>query len=471
MKNKLIYLLFFLISLSIVSATNLTCQYQETVKTGKQISVLNVFGEYKTEFLEIKNIKTFYDYPTPRYLSYFELHNTLEIPVDVEVRFLSNGNTIVRNELIEAKNYVTIGNYENLDINNITYIYKSNDYAVSDWIDEEIEQCKQCLGKSCLNDGVACTNLNECGGGYCVKGKCNNKETCYNNDCACSINELQCTDNARCVKKGDTPIDVKPSCNLNEECITGYIDTKTNLCAKSPTQLRDEETQRLKEELVRKEAQTKLMTYTIITLVSLIIIGSILIWYLKNKHENEKQKTEYAKQKTEESKRKTLQKEMDVVVAKLDKETAYLKELEEKIEKIGEAEIIENHKKKSYEQLLNERKETQRKIEETTQEIELKIKKQWKTICTPFPDSQVGNRLVFRNPFLGGYLCFYDKALKVNEYSINSLVHRWVWKKHNGRWPRLGYHIHHKDGDKYNNNPNNLEEINGEEHFEMHSRY
>ena len=47
-------------------------------------------------------------------------------------------------------------------------------------------------------------------------------------------------------------------------------------------------------------------------------------------------------------------------------------------------------------------------------------------------------------------------------------MHRWIWKKYHGRWPKPGYHIHHKDNDKFNNDIKNLDEINGEEHFILH---
>jgi hypothetical protein len=92
---------------------------------------------------------------------------------------------------------------------------------------------------------------------------------------------------------------------------------------------------------------------------------------------------------------------------------------------------------------------------------------QWEKI-KPFPDEQAGLRLVVCNPYLGGYKCFYHEGVPYEQYKISWLLHRWVWKKYNGRWPRFGYHIHHKDGDKFNNSPENLEEIDGDEHFAIH---
>jgi len=88
----------------------------------------------------------------------------------------------------------------------------------------------------------------------------------------------------------------------------------------------------------------------------------------------------------------------------------------------------------------------------------------------PYPDEQVGNRRVIINPFLGGYKCFYHPEIPLNEYSVDFLVHRWVWTNAHGRKPLPGHHIHHIDEDKYNNDPKNLEEVEGTEHYEKHRR-
>lgn len=46
-------------------------------------------------------------------------------------------------------------------------------------------------------------------------------------------------------------------------------------------------------------------------------------------------------------------------------------------------------------------------------------------------------------------------------------AHVWVWKYHNGE-TKKGFHIHHKDGDKSNNEIENLEEITVKEHVSKH---
>lgn len=46
-------------------------------------------------------------------------------------------------------------------------------------------------------------------------------------------------------------------------------------------------------------------------------------------------------------------------------------------------------------------------------------------------------------------------------------LHRMVWEYHNGTIPK-GYHIHHKDEDKSNNDISNLEMVWGGEHMSHH---
>ena len=48
-------------------------------------------------------------------------------------------------------------------------------------------------------------------------------------------------------------------------------------------------------------------------------------------------------------------------------------------------------------------------------------------------------------------------------------LHRRVWEYHNGEIP-AGCHIHHKDGDRSNNDVGNLELLPGREHSSLHMR-
>ena len=47
--------------------------------------------------------------------------------------------------------------------------------------------------------------------------------------------------------------------------------------------------------------------------------------------------------------------------------------------------------------------------------------------------------------------------------------HRIIWRRHKGEIPK-GWHVHHKDGNRVNNDIENLELIDGAEHARMHRR-
>jgi hypothetical protein len=144
---------------------------------------------------------------------------------------------------------------------------------------------------------------------------------------------------------------------------------------------------------------------------------------------------------------KTIQKKIELEEYELNKLKNQIKNIEEQTEKTKNE--INKLKK-----LKLEEKKRRKDLEELYK--------------TPFQDPQASDRFVVKNPCLGGYRCFYQEGLPLEDYPISRLVHRWVWKEHHGRWPRPGYHIHHIDGNKNNNDPSNLEEKEGEEHFRMH---
>lgn len=49
------------------------------------------------------------------------------------------------------------------------------------------------------------------------------------------------------------------------------------------------------------------------------------------------------------------------------------------------------------------------------------------------------------------------------------LMHRYVWEYYNCKIPK-GYHVHHIDGDKGNNDISNLRLMKGAEHFSLHGK-
>ena len=53
-------------------------------------------------------------------------------------------------------------------------------------------------------------------------------------------------------------------------------------------------------------------------------------------------------------------------------------------------------------------------------------------------------------------------------YVHNTPLHRLVWEKHHGKRVPKGYHIHHKDKNKTNNDISNLQLISASEHIKLH---
>jgi hypothetical protein len=157
-------------------------------------------------------------------------------------------------------------------------------------VKKENEVCKLCNSELCLDDGESCSKSINCGGKYCIEGYCSNTEKCYDNDCKCSPDEIQCDDNKRCVKKGIIPLDVKPECGKPQECVWNYTNNE-GYCAKSPSQIQEEENQRLMEEKAREEKKRKNIIYSIIGLTIIILSGVGIILHMMRVKEKEKQNT------------------------------------------------------------------------------------------------------------------------------------------------------------------------------------
>lgn len=70
----------------------------------------------------------------------------------------------------------------------------------------------------------------------------------------------------------------------------------------------------------------------------------------------------------------------------------------------------------------------------------------------------------FRRDKMTGY---YLSGHRINGKRVR--LHVYVWEKLNGKTPD-GYHIHHKDGNKYNNEPENLELKMAFDHLSLHAK-
>lgn len=63
--------------------------------------------------------------------------------------------------------------------------------------------------------------------------------------------------------------------------------------------------------------------------------------------------------------------------------------------------------------------------------------------------------------------CYY-RATTSTKDGTRQRLHQYVWEKYNGDIPK-GYEIHHKDRDKGNNKPSNLELLKSKVHRQLHA--
>ncbi len=72
-----------------------------------------------------------------------------------------------------------------------------------------------------------------------------------------------------------------------------------------------------------------------------------------------------------------------------------------------------------------------------------------------------GKKFLPRKDGYWGHKYYENKRLK------EVLAHRWVWQNHHGEDPK-GSDIHHKDGNRENNDINNLEKLSRSDHLKEH---
>ncbi len=66
-------------------------------------------------------------------------------------------------------------------------------------------------------------------------------------------------------------------------------------------------------------------------------------------------------------------------------------------------------------------------------------------------------------------LAFYKTQYGYHERRGVGLLHRYIWEKMNGKIPN-GYIVHHKDGNRDNNNMNNLQCMSLGDHTSLHQK-
>ena len=336
--------------------------------------------------------------------------------------------------------------------------------------------------------------------------------------CKCNSNKIYCETSEKCVSKRDVPDDVRPPCGLYQECKSEFIDSETGLCARSPSQIKEEEEERLENELQIKEMEARKLEMEAkereqqaerekqeaerraqeareleleaqrraqearrleLEAQRLKLEAERAEQEAQRQHEQRKLMTYsiiavivlvvvliigggifilFSKIRLHEAKQKTLSAEIELEARHIESKEYDLEGLQKEIEEIQKHKKIQEKEQRKLDDLKS-------KVSKLNSDIEAHKKK----LEEPFPDAAANNQLVVINRYLGGYKCFYQGDLPFEEYRPKDLVHRWVWKTHNnGRWPKHGYEIHHLDWNKYNNSIENLKEMETEKHRELH---
>lgn len=244
---KYLYL-FFLVLFLCSFAYSLDCQYTEQVVDKTEYKLVPIIDFTEKDIIPI-DLKILEGIRAPAQIYNY---NSVDLNVSFYLDYYCGKiwvNKILTQryfEVIPANSYIELPYPKYCDydsskftgIKNIEYL-ESEDVSI---LNKEIitykDICKLCLGKLCLNDGAKCSNNLQCGGGYCIYGKCNTKNACYNNNCNCSEDEFQQGNNL-CVKRAVLEIGLKPQYDA-KECITQYVNPETGLCAKSLMQIKED---------------------------------------------------------------------------------------------------------------------------------------------------------------------------------------------------------------------------------------
>lgn len=421
--KKLILLLLGLFVFSNL-VYSLDCQYTTNESYSELVNFSTVNGvEYGKPFIEISNFQQHF-WKGDRYMgnsvpSSFRINNNYKIPITVHINYIADGN--LKSEVVTVKPLwyqIIKENYP------ITIIQDSIEFKIIDpsYIKQgskEVvlskEVCRLCEGNICINDGEPCSSSNECGGGYCVRGICTNSDVCFNNDCKCSSDEIQCLDNKRCVKKGIIPMDVKPECNMTQECITGYIDSETSLCAKSPAQLNAE-----------KEQRNKFRLFVGIAFSTLFVIGMFIVY-------KQKQKSTILDHISTELDIKKIKAEYKKIQWEIWEKNKDIEELKAKTHKTKEgASILITLKGELAEQIA--------KFEKISKNFYLKKYSE-----------RYGNKIYLDTK---GYIRFKNQK---------KLLHRYIYESFYNDFNKDN-EVHHIDGNHYNNEIWNLIDLTSEQH-------
>jgi hypothetical protein len=466
--RKIWFVIFFVLFIPFVTAdTNLTCEYTISDYYTQWQNVFYETGE-RLDYVALNSLVTPGKSSTPTHDTSYKVFNNYPNEINVTISFSLDGQQQTNIVLISSGGYAE-GAYHFssvVDPNSFRYDIHNPVDLSSQW--EEIDvfngtYCRQCLGVYCLNNGVPCGSPAECGGGFCVEGYCSNSEVCFNNDCHCSGGEVQCLNNRQCVPRGVVPVDSRPLCHNNLECNTSYIDPTTGLCAKSPTQLEEEEyAQQMAEEALRieKERNRGIIAGVFMTLSIIWFI----VWFF--------------------SKKKLAESNMDTIKLNLEKlEREHTNILEElKLKKEFQSSITKtiNLVEKDLDRLnglKNKSKKEKEKVIHLNNDLREELKKKQKILGEK--QSLLGEEQELKKQFekerlklyrnKQGYMVHRSKEGYEVFHKGEKPFHRWWFKHKHNRPIKKDHEIHHKDFNKLNNDIDNLEELTWGEHRKKHN--
>ncbi|MCB9362023.1 hypothetical protein H6504_01180 [Candidatus Woesearchaeota archaeon] len=125
-----------------------------------------------------------------------------------------------------------------------------------------------CSGK---DDGASCELAGECGGGFCIRNVCTTSENCYNNNCDCAADELQCLQKS-CVKREAIPIGQAPTCGMDHECVSNYVDSMTGLCAPIPSAMTEGGiVEKFAQQIVHKDNRPWLLLVLLLAIIAIAV--------------------------------------------------------------------------------------------------------------------------------------------------------------------------------------------------------
>jgi len=298
--------------------------------------------------------------------------------------------------------------------------------------------CKQCNGQSCKDDNEKCSFDSECGSGICSIAK-------Y---CA-KTKVVPCIDGT---KNCNDEICLIPSVKKNGEAYSCMWECESGLG---------------NDDKVCKRAPPPWWVWVLFFVIMILII-SISIYYSRRSKIDETRKKIMAdmKKKQKEIIARTLEEQEGILSSTVHKKE-HLESQIDKLTKDIETKNTELKKAKAEKgDLVKTRDDNKvlrehiavikRRLERDKENLEETRKKLEEERLTPYLNKQ-GHKVI-RNE--DGYEIFPDSR---------NLFHLWWWKIHHGpvKW---GYQIHHKNRKKLDNRIENLEEIEKEEHEEMHGR-